>query len=541
MRMLTDPARRQLQRLRFMLEDALGRSQDPTEQGRHSAIVLLDGACEHAMGIALGHRGKSIPRQFPQKFDALQDALGDWQPDSWAAVLQLHEARNQAQHHGTVPDASNMPTWAAQGQRFIDSLVAAVFNVDLSTVLLAEAVEIEDVRSLLVEAEQATQQQDAAAAFQAAIAGFDAAREAWRGQRADAIGHIRLQYSGLSHLVGGVETDPINLSLLRFEDLLEVQPFAQDIGEYHWLIARRSEVEQKIVPTLEVAQRAFRFVVAWVLRWEAFAARYSARQYPPPPPPYEPPVTGGDRPVVFDAIVDLQHQVGNWIDQPSIDTIRYAVRMTLADLPDGDRERWARRVGDVLNELIAARGFDHVGSANIDDRGIVRFHAVSAHVSGAEIHAWIDQALVEGEKRYQAEMSEHQQREESLPDLMSGFQAAVGAADTDQLVARLTSLQRDDGSVWIGVHLRRDEHDPMLGHLLDNVVQAVRSGRSGVDYSDTTIWFEGGFDPGEARRVLEGIAANYAEQAATRRRVLVEIEARRHALESELRRLSIDG
>jgi len=36
------------------------------------------------------------------------------------------------------------------------------------------------------------------------------------------------------------------------------------------------------------------------------------------------------------------------------------------------------------------------------------------------------------------------------------------------------ALVREDGSVWIGVRLRRDA-DPMLGHLLDGVAQAARA------------------------------------------------------------------
>ena len=102
--MLTDATRRQLQRLRFLLEEALARTQDPTEIGRHSALVLLDGACEYAMGIGLGHLGEPIKREFRQKFADLQAALETWKPDTWASIVQLHEARNYAQHQGTVAE-----------------------------------------------------------------------------------------------------------------------------------------------------------------------------------------------------------------------------------------------------------------------------------------------------------------------------------------------------------------------------------------------------------------------------------------------------
>jgi hypothetical protein len=532
--MLTDASRRQLQRLRFLVEEALARTQDPTEIGRHSALVLLDGACEYAMSIALGHRGQSIPRTFPQKFEALRAELDDWRPDAWASVLQLHEARNQVQHQGTVPDSRSMPSWAAQAQRFIDSVVVAAFDVELPSVLVADSIESEDVYQALVEAEHALLRQDAAAAFEAAIVGFDIARQAWRGQRADAIGQLRLQYSGLRHLADGIETDPTNLSLLRFEDLLEVQPFAPDIGEYHWLLARRAEAEQNIASTMEVAQRTFVFVVAWVLRWEAFAARYESRQYPPPPPPYEPPITGADSPVIFDADVEVQHHIGNWLDTPTLENVRYSINVTLADLPDVDRDLWAKEVGGALNELIAERGFDHVGAANISAGGIVRFHAVSPGVTSEEILAWINRALIEGGKRYRETISEREDREVRLPSLRESLADAVGATEAGDLVLGVASEVREDGSVWIGAQLRRDEGDPMLGHLLDSVVQGARSGRTGLDYHDTTVWFDTDFDPKEAAALIEVIATAYCEQALDRRRRSAEVEDRRLALRSEI-------
>lgn len=111
--MLTDTTRRQLQRLRFLLEEALARSQDPTEIGRHSALVLLDGACEYAMGISLSHRSQLIPRAFPQKYEALRKAIHEWQPDTWSSILQLHE-------HATRPsitERSPMPATCRVGLR----------------------------------------------------------------------------------------------------------------------------------------------------------------------------------------------------------------------------------------------------------------------------------------------------------------------------------------------------------------------------------------------------------------------------------------
>jgi 2'-5' RNA ligase len=66
----------------------------------------------------------------------------------------------------------------------------------------------------------------------------------------------------------------------------------------------------------------------------------------------------------------------------------------------------------------------------------------------------------------------------------------------------IVSEIREDGSVWIGVQLRRDE-DPMLGHLLDDVAQSARLGTVGLDYFHTTLWFVPDFDPRKAAAIIE--------------------------------------
>jgi hypothetical protein len=533
--MLTDATRRQLQRLRFLLEQALSQTQDPTEVGRHSAVVLLDGACEHAMGISLGHLGKPIPREFRQKFNELQVGLPAWTADAWAAVVQLHEARNQAQHHGTVSDAAYVPAWAAQAQRFIESLVEAAFGAELRDVLVAESVETEDVRLLLVESERALDQQDAAAAFAAAVTGFDAAREAWRGQRAEAIGQLRLQATGLGHL-SGIETDPTNLSLLRFEDLLEMQPFAPDIAEYHWLVARRGEVDKGIAPTPEVARRAFLFALAWVLRWEAFAARYEARRYPPPPPPYEPPVTGADHPVLHGADVELLHHIGGWLDDPTLENVRYSIKLTLADIPEYERELWAQQVGDVLNEAIAERGMELASSASVDAGGIVRLHGVTAKPTGTEIREWLSESLDEGERRYRWKIAEQQELASRLPALHEQLAEALKVVKTGDIAGAAISEEREDGSTLIGVPLQIDDAaDPMLQHVLQQAVIDVLSGRSDVQYFHSTLWFQLDHDANAAAALVAAAVTAYRDQAATRASGVAAVKAHRQALEVELR------
>src|SRR5260370_21659054 len=119
--MLTDTSRRQLQRLRFLLEEALSRSQDQRDVGRHTALVLLDGACENAMGLALGQLGLEKDG-FYDKFSLLRDRVPEWSPGTWTSIRQLHESRNLVQHQGVLPAGREISGWAAHSQRFIESL-----------------------------------------------------------------------------------------------------------------------------------------------------------------------------------------------------------------------------------------------------------------------------------------------------------------------------------------------------------------------------------------------------------------------------------
>jgi hypothetical protein len=52
-----------------------------------------------------------------------------------------------------VPDPVEFSRWAADVERFVNSLVAAVFGVDLQTVATAQAVETEAIREHLERAE----------------------------------------------------------------------------------------------------------------------------------------------------------------------------------------------------------------------------------------------------------------------------------------------------------------------------------------------------------------------------------------------------
>jgi hypothetical protein len=540
--MLTDSSRRDLQQLRFLLEEALARSQQKAEIDRRAAVLLLDGACEYAMALSLGRYGLRIDERFTQKYSDLRAGLPDWQPDTWTSIRQLHEARNLAQHHGALADPSLMPTWGAQAQRFVNSVVSVAFEVDLRSVLLAESVSNDEIRRLLVTTERALVDEDATAAFEAAIAAFDIAREIWQDQRFEAIDRVSLQYTGLSGLVSGPEVDPLNRSLLRFEDLLEVQPFAPDIAEYLWLLARTKEFADGLAPTLETARRAFHFVLAWALRWEAFAAGYEGRRFPPQPPPYESPVTGADHPVLYSADVEKLHHIGQWFDEPGLDNVRYSVRMILADLPDGDRELWSTQVGDALNEIISEHGLDMASSAAVSPTGIVRFHGVTAEATAAYLTSSLERGLAEGEQRYQAKLTERDELNRRLPLLLERLDEALAEVDARGIARESIYEEREDGTRWLGVPLViNSSADDMLPQVLQQAALAVIAGRPDRQFFNTALWFQLDEDPAAIAALIAATAVEYEQRASSRAAGIAAVEKQRREVEAELRTASARG
>src|SRR3954471_23641594 len=141
--MLDRHATAYLVRLRNLLEHARRLAPDTTEAGRHVALIALDGACEYAMWLAGQQRGLSLGDR-ANFHEALIKLAGDqklrWQQSGRAGVVQMHSARNQAQHAGALPDPSLMDGWCEASVEFVTSLVKAAFNVELDDVLLADAI-----------------------------------------------------------------------------------------------------------------------------------------------------------------------------------------------------------------------------------------------------------------------------------------------------------------------------------------------------------------------------------------------------------------
>lgn len=116
-----------LVRLRHALLHAERLTVDSTEWGRHTALVALDGVCEYALGLGLAARNVTVKPtwRFLNLMDAMRSGLGaSWMPPGRREILDLHRARNGAQHGGVLPDPALLPRWRDAVGVLIRSLIA---------------------------------------------------------------------------------------------------------------------------------------------------------------------------------------------------------------------------------------------------------------------------------------------------------------------------------------------------------------------------------------------------------------------------------
>lgn len=112
-RSLSPSALTGLVRLRAILERAVREAEDGSEPGRHIALVTLDGGCEYAVCLAAHHRGMALrpDTSIYAGIDALSKHLREWKQTGVRSVVELHAARNQAQHMGLLADRELTSGW----------------------------------------------------------------------------------------------------------------------------------------------------------------------------------------------------------------------------------------------------------------------------------------------------------------------------------------------------------------------------------------------------------------------------------------------
>jgi hypothetical protein len=414
---------RSLVRVRSILEDAVGRAADPTEAGRHIAVVALDGAVEHALATACRHLGEE-PKD-TVRFEDLKSLAGGllrprgWNPVGLNAVNQLRKARNAAQHHALVPAADHMLDFAAGAEAYVDSVLGAAFDVRLADLHLALAIGDERYRNGLLAAERVLYV-DAAESFDHCVSVFEAAREQWRSRRTGRVPMIA------APLATGDDA-------LSTEDVLDIFPFSPRLDEWVWL--KHTIIERQVgrVPSVEEARRAIRFVVGWVSRFEIFEHGYPEGGVIAWRDGIEPPVTPGGGPprIIWGASHLFNDGMGN---------AQWIAEVQLADIPERGRGEWGVDLPQCFVDAANERGLWFRQSAvrrSLDGSLTVQF---PAGVDGTDVARALKRAVELADERHVARITH----------------AAKRAALREQVQRRWTDLIAPNGDVFAAIDVRDD-------------------------------------------------------------------------------------
>lgn len=336
-----------LVRLKGALDHATRLAEDRSEWGRHVALVSLDGVVEYAMRLSVLHCEVRVAERdgYHDVLSKLSERLSPaWRPQR-RAILQIHDARNQAQHGAATPDPALMDGWVDQVNSFIKSLVEAAFGVALDDVMLADAVEDERLQAQIAAAESAIRANEPALGFTTAYDAFVSARTLWHEQQQDAYGTWPLP--------SAFEADPRHVEPSeRSADYADVGVFTSDLGEYHWMIATRRLVGEGVPATIEDARRALQFTYHWILRWQQFDARYPRERWRQYYRSLAPPVSDDGPPRIEWVRVDGSQMLGH--------RDLHKVVIQLANLPERGRDDWG-----IDMDLALRRAARDLGAADV--------------------------------------------------------------------------------------------------------------------------------------------------------------------------------
>ena len=543
--MALDPSTlNRLLQLRILLAEAQERSRDRTAVGRHAALILLDGSCEYALRLVAWDRTLTMKARvdFHDTYATVKGALPQWKPQGWAGVNTLHGARNQAQHSGTLADPDEFPSWAADAERFIGSLVAAAFSIDLHDVTLALAVENPRIREHLTAAEDALANGDPEASLHESKQGLQIARRGWDAQRSagSLLRHLRLPAQSQDFTA-----DYVRKAIGDIADIAEIQPFAPDLGEYLWLRSLRGREFGGPPTTEEEAHRALVFVIGWVMRWEAFSTRYMS--------PMErsaawrsqlkAPRTGFDHPLpVIHGV--RAHASKAPLHRDGGGGISFEVEIQLADLPEREGGAWLSCFHAVLDEKLKAAGgtLGHLLDRRPD--ALIRMWGISAEADVTKVAELVRGAISEAQQRYDQHLAEQPVLERKKQEADTRLRPIFERAQLDgQPLFESLQIGGSGDQLSILAALPDDE----TGHLIHELQQAAielglfgMPGRGPLDFHSRSLEVSAAVDPDELERQLNEVIDVVERKRRAQEEAEVEIEQAAEAWTRSLQ-AALDG
>jgi hypothetical protein len=418
----TDRDIEDLVRLRHTVQHAKRLTFDLSEPGRHTALVALDGACEFAMRLCLAARQITVGNdaKFHNLVDDLDKKLGDeWSPPRRREISAMRSARNRAQHGGELPDPALMARWRDAAEAHIGTLILAVYEVDLDSVLLASAVHDEDLKSRMTVVERALESGDLTGALEGSVSLLEVVRLRWREQQQDAYGWMPLYERSRAD-------EDYSDTASRAADYAEVGVFADDLGEYHWLLALHRHARQGIAVQEADARRAALFVYHWLLRWQHFDANYPRDSWRAGFAEMAPPTTGEDDPprIIRYSFVGSTELAGRLLRR---------VDVTVANIPERGRGTWGEDAPAALREIAARHGLTSSDAAAFGDVVPSEVDLVAGRygflfareVTASQARAVLADTVTECSKRYaeRTEITEEKARRQQ--SLISRISAAL--------------------------------------------------------------------------------------------------------------------
>lgn len=486
-----------LVRLRTLLTYAVARASDTTAPGQHTAVIALDGVCEQALLLAASERGLSV-REKDSLLDVhnkLSQELPSWGRPGSKAVVELHRSRNNVQHHGVLPASDHLPIWLPEVERYISSLVHAVFGVSLDDVHVADAVDDPDLREKLREAELALAADDSRTSLRHSVAALDYAIRRFRESR----------YIGDSHLGTITRFDEfrkIEQTLKRVDDFVDLAYLAVDPAEGLWLRAlERRHWGADDAPSHDEARRAFAFSLSWALRWEAF----KARQPGPRPPRLEPDLDSKH--------AEPKRRRVTACEDTFVRSGERELLIELENVPIG----WLRHVGDAQSTL-RARG-DHGPLVLVQaGSGETLRLTVSEEASAADVGRLVDLVIQETHRVFTEGLEERREQRDGAIAAANDYRTRVSQSGTELISEVAPDLEREDSPVGVRLQLALPD-DVRVDLIRPRVAAAAKAegfehGGIGFSYRDGYVHVTPDFTPADS--LVQWLAHAVEEERAAR-------------------------
>jgi hypothetical protein len=469
------------------------------------------------LSLTLRHEAPS-KGDFVNLMNRLDEHLGaTWSPPGRRDILDLHKARNSAQHGAVLPDPALMPVWRDAVDVFVRSLVNAAYGVNLDDVLLADAIGDPRLKSDMESIEQMLTDSRHAEAFAAAVTLLSRGRARWRDQQQDAYGWMPVS--------DPVDELPDRLDASnRGTDYADVSVFADDLGEYHWLLATRRQVANGVSVAEDDARRASLFVYHWLLRWQHFDVRYPRDRWRAAYAELAPPATYS---------LDGEQEATSLLALTFVARIELAGRewrkvdAVVANIPERGRSDWgadmagalakaAQRLGLTSSENAA---FGHVVSSTADPI-LGRFtFLVSPEIEAAAVATLLSATIANASAQYEV-------RQRSAADLTKRLEdarrAIAPAFENDSLglfgPPSITTEVRRSGEVFL-VRVPVNGSSPEIVHFIE-IFRGVGGTLAGAMLEDSEIMFIADDDPKrQQEEVMAAVSGCIAHAEHLRNRV----------------------